>query len=175
MREKTLNTYFIINNDKLFSTNNSNFEENLKNCFYIKKIGLNTQPVIYLDTKVNNTWASKNQVIGDYNILMDFIIANTNSYICISGFSPASIIQFIKMINELEGTNIKIVKFKSKIAEAQYERHLLRKEQRIEDLNQKLNASGEIESTKQYMKIANSVFRERKHKSRRKIMQLRTK
>ena len=40
------------------------------------------------------------------------------------------------------------------------------------DLNQKLDASGEIESTHQYMKIANSVFNERKHKSKVKIIQL---
>ena len=106
---------------------------------------------------------------------MDFVIANENSYICIRGFSRANIGHFIRMINELKGTNIKPIKFKSKLSEAQYERHLLTKEQRIKDLNQKLDASGEVESTHQYMKIANSVFRERKHKSRVKIMQLRKK
>ena len=79
------------------------------------------------------------------------------------------------MINELKGTNIKPVKFKSKLSEAQYERHLLAKEQRIEDLSQKLDVSGEVESAHQYMKIANSVFGEKRHKSRTKIMQLRKK
>lgn len=185
MKEKVLNTYdakeyifstyFIINNGKLFSTNNFNFEDNLKNCFYIKKFGSNVHPVIYLDTKVDNRWVSKNQVIGNYNALMDFVIANENSYICIRGFSHTNIGHFIRMINELKGTNIKPIKFKSKLSEAQYERHLLTKEQRIKDLNQKLDASGEVESTQQYMKITNSVFRERKHKSRVKIIQLRKK
>lgn len=38
-KEYMLKTYFIINNRKLFSTDNFNFEDNLKNCFYIKKLG----------------------------------------------------------------------------------------------------------------------------------------
>jgi len=174
-KEYTFSTYFIINNGKLFSTNNFNFEDNLQNCFYIKKFGSNVHPVIYVDTKVNNEWVNKNQVIGDYNALMDFVAANKNSYICIRGFSRANIGHFIRMINELKGTNIKPVKFKSKLSEVQYERHLLTKEQRIDDLNQKLDASSEVESAQQYMKIANSVFGERRHKSRTKIMQLRKK
>ena len=106
---------------------------------------------------------------------MNFVAANENSYICIRGFSRANIGHFIRMINELKGINIKSVKFKSKLSEAQYERHLLTKEQRIDDLNQKLDASSEAESAQQYMKIANSVFGERRHKSRTKIMQLRKK
>ena len=68
--------------------------------------------------------------------------------------------------------HIKPVKFKSKLSEAQYERHLLTKEQRIEDLNKKLNTSDNVESAKQYMKVANNVFGKRKHKSRVKIIQL---
>ncbi len=37
-KEYMLKTYFIINNRKLFSTDNFNFEDNLKNCFYIKSL-----------------------------------------------------------------------------------------------------------------------------------------
>ena len=174
-KEYMLKTYFIINNRKLFSTDNFNFEDNLKNCFYIKKLGGNVHPTIYLDTKSDNKWVNKNQVIENYNALMDFVIANENSYICVRGFSRANIRHFIKMINELKGINIKPVKFKSKLSEAQYERHLFTKEQRIYDLNQKLDVNGEIESAHQYMKIANSVFSKGKHKSRVKIIQLRKK
>lgn len=174
-KEYMLKTYFIINNRKLFSTDNFNFEDNLKNCFYIKKLGSNVRPTIYLDTKIDNKWVNKNQVIENYNALMDFVIANENSYICVRGFSRANIRHFIKMINELKGVNIKPVKFKSKLSEAQYERHLLTKEQRIYDLNQKLDVNGEIESAHQYMKMANSVFSKGKHKSRVKIIQLRKK
>lgn len=174
-KEYMLKTYFIINNRKLFSTDNFNFEDNLKNCFYIKKLGGNVHPTIYLDTKIDNKWVNKNQVIENYNALMDFVIANENSYICVRGFSRANIRHFIKMINELKGVNIKPVKFKSKLSEAQYERHLLTKEQRIYDLNQKLDVNGEIESAHQYMKMANSVFSKGKHKSRVKIIQLRKK
>jgi len=171
-KEYIFSTYFVINNGKLFSTSDFNFDENLKNCFYIKKFGSNTHPVIYLDTKIDNKWVSKDQVIGDYNQLMDFVVANENSYICMRGFSRAVISQIVRMTNELKGTDIKPVKFKSKLLEARYEKHLLTKEQMIEDFNKKLNANGEVESAQQYMKIANSVFREKKHKSRAKMMKL---
>ena len=54
---------------------------------------------------------SKDQVIGDYNQLIDFIVANENSYICMRGFSRAVISQIVRMTNELKGTDIKPVKF----------------------------------------------------------------
>ena len=57
-KEYMLKTYFIINNRKLFSTDNFNFEDNLKNCFYIKKLGGNVHPTIYLDTKIDNKWVN---------------------------------------------------------------------------------------------------------------------
>ena len=80
---------------------------------------------------------NKNILIGDYNSLIDFIAENENALICIRGFSRASIGQLIRVINELKGTNIKPVKFKNKIAEAKYERHLATKEQRIDELSKK--------------------------------------
>lgn len=110
-KQCTFSTYFIINNGKLFSTTNFNFDEKLKNCFYIKKFGSNIHPVIYLDTKVDNEWVNKNQVIGDYNQLMDFLVANENSFICMRGFSRAVISQLVRMTNEVKGTDIKPVKF----------------------------------------------------------------
>lgn len=182
MKEKILNksdgkeyifsTYFVINNGKLFSISDFNFDENLKNCFYIKKFGSNIHPVIYLDTKVDNKWVNKDQVIGDYNGLIDFIVANENSYICMRGFSRAVISQIVRMTNELKGTDIKPVKFKNKLAEARYEEYLSTKEQMIEDFNKKLNDNGEVESARQFMAIINSVFHEKKHKSRAKMLKL---
>jgi len=126
-KEYIFSTYFIINNGKLFSTNNFNFEDNLKNCFFIKKFGSNIHPLIYLDTKLNNIWVNKNQVIGDYNALMDFIVKNQSSYICIRGFSQANFGHFIRMINELKGINIKPVKFESKPLEVQYKIDVLKR------------------------------------------------
>lgn len=110
-KKYTFSTYFVINNGKLFSTTNFNFDDSLKNCFYIKKFGSNIQPVIYLDTKVDNEWVSKNQVIGDYNALIDFIVENENSFICMRGFSRAVISQIVRITNKLKGTDIKRVKF----------------------------------------------------------------
>lgn len=168
-------TYFIIKDSKLFTTMNFNFEDNLQNCFYIKRLGSMSNPKIYLDIKKDNEWISKNQFIGDYVSLMNFVAKNENSFICIRGFSRSSISQFIRMVNELCGSNIKCVKFKNKISNTQHERNLLEKEQKIENLHQKLENRDEIETAKDYMKIANSVFGERRHKSREKIIKLKKK
>mgnify|MGYP003304073925 CR=1 FL=1 len=53
-KQYTFSTYFIINSSKLFSTDNFHFEYNLKNCYYVKKLGSNIHPKIYLDTKADN-------------------------------------------------------------------------------------------------------------------------
>ena len=113
-KKHTFSNYFVISGEKLFSINNFNFEDNLENCFYIKKLGSNTKPIIYLDTKVDGKWINQNQIIGNCDKLMDFIVANKNSYICIRWFSRAVIGQFIRMINELRETNIKQVEFGNK-------------------------------------------------------------
>lgn len=183
IKEKVLNTYdgkkytfarfYIINNEYLFITSNPNCDQNFKNCFCIKKLGSNVHPKIYLDIKKDNKIIIKNKFIGDYQTLMDFIVENPNNFICIKGFSRASMAEFITMLNIKKQMNIKPVKFKSKISEAQYERHLLTKEQRLEELNKKLENGSEVDSAEQYMKIANSVFGKNRHKSRQKIMQLR--
>ena len=174
-KQYTFSTYFIINGGKLFSTDNFNFEDNLKNCFYVKKFGSNIHPKIYLDTKVDNEWIKQNQLIGDYYYFIDFISQNENAFICIRGFSRAGIGQIVRMVNELKGTNIKPVKFKNKIAAAQYERHLLKKEERIEELKERIENVGELENAEQYMKICNYVFGKDRRKSRQKILQLQRK
>lgn len=183
MKEKILNTYdgkkyifsrfYIINNDYLFITSKSNFDHNIKNCFSIKKLGSNVHPRIYLDIKKDNKIIIKNKFIGDYQALMNFIVQNQNHFIFIKGFSRASMAEFLAMLNIKKQVNIKPVKFKNKIAEAQYERHLLNKEKRIEDLNKKIENSGELENAEQYMKTSNSVFGKNRHKSRQKIIQMR--
>ncbi|MCI5702092.1 MAG: hypothetical protein MR266_04935 [Erysipelotrichaceae bacterium] len=170
-KQNIFSTYFVINNGVLFETDNFNFDDNLTDCFHIKKFGF-IHPVICIDTKADNKWINKNQIISDYNTLMDFIVANKNSYICIRGFSYTYIEFFIKMINELKETNIKFIKFKTKVSKIQYERHIFSKEQRINDLKQKLATTDENLSSKQYMKIANGVFNEEKHKSIAKIIRL---
>jgi len=185
MKEKVLNlydgkhykfsTYFIINSCKLFNTDNFNFEKNLKNCFYVKKLGSNSRPKIYLDIKQNNKWVIKNQFIGDYKAFIEFISQNKNSFICIRGFSRANMHHLIQMVNELKGTNIKVVRFKNKIEGIQYERHLATKEQRIEELNAKLENRSNIEDAEKYIIISNAVFGKDRHESREKIIQLKRK
>ena len=174
-KKYTFSTYFIINDNRLFSTSNKNFEDNLNNCFYIKKYGSNIHPIIFIDIKVNNEWVVNNQIVGSYNELIDFIFENQNSFICLRGFSRASIGAIIRKTNELKGTNIKPVKFKSKFAEANYERHIIGKEKRLISLKKKLSTISELDSAEQYMKIANSVFGEERHKSRQRVMKLRDK
>lgn len=167
--------FYIIKNDYIFSTSNQNFDCNLKNCYCIKKLGSDVNPKIYLDIKKDNKIINKNKFIGNYQSLMDFIAKNRNSFIFIKGFSIAGIAEFLKMINEKKQLNIKPVKFKNKVAEAQYERHLAKKEQRIEELKERLENVGEIETAEQYMKISNYVFGKDRCESRQKILKLQRK
>ena len=109
----TFSTYFIINNNELFSTSNFDFEDSLEDCFYVIRLGSVTNPKIYLYEKKNNEWINQKQYIGNYNSLMNLIVENQNSFVCIRGFSKSSISQFIRMINELKGTNIEFVKLKN--------------------------------------------------------------
>lgn len=174
-KKYTFAKFFVINNNKLFSTSNPNFDDNLKNCYCIKKLGSNVHPQIYLDIKKDNEIIAKNQFIGGYQSLMDFIVKNQSKFICIRGFSRASMGELLTMINEKKQVNIKPVKFKNKVAEAQYERHLAKKEQRIEELKEKLENVGEIENAEQYMKISNYVFGKERRESRQKILKLQRK
>ena len=79
----TFSTYFVVGRGKMFETRNFYYEDKLKNCFYVKKYGSNINPVIYVDTKVNNKWISKNRVIGGYKEFVNFVINNLDSYICL--------------------------------------------------------------------------------------------
>ena len=90
---------------------------------------------------------------------MEFIVKN--SFICIRGFSRASIGQFIRMINDIKGINIKPIKFSNEILRAKYERHLLTKENRIKKLHNTLEKINEIETSDDYIKISNIDFGEK--------------
>lgn len=100
---------------------------------------------------------------------MEIIVQNKNVLICIRGFSYTDIEQILKIVNQLKDINIKPIKFSDKIDQAQYERHLLMKEQRIEQLKEALENSDEIENAEQYIKISNSIFGQNRHKSRKKL------
>ena len=65
LKKYTFSTYFIIKDNLLFSTKNFNFEDNLENCFYIKKLGSIVNPKIYFDQKENNEWINRNQFLGE--------------------------------------------------------------------------------------------------------------
>ena len=61
---------------------------------------------------------------------MNLIVENQNSFVCIRGFSKSSISQFIRMINELKGTNIEFVKLKNQNKQKLVKKkNLLRKQQ----------------------------------------------
>ena len=166
--------FYIIKNKYLFSSSNLNLDDNLKNCYCIKKTGSEIHPEIYVDIKKDNKIIKK-IYIGNYQALMNFIADNQNDFIFIKGFSRASMYYFLKMLNNKKQLNIKPVKFNNKIADVHYQRHIETKEQRIQELNVKLENSEEIESAEQYMKISNSVFGKNRHKSRQKILHLKNK
>jgi len=167
--------YYVIQNDYLFTTSNSNFTDLLKNCYIIKIKGSSVEPKIYLDIKIENNIIVKNQYIGNCKSLMNFIEENRSHFIVIKGFSKASMAEFLKLINNEKQLIIKPVKFKSKLSEAKYERHLLTKEQRLEELSDKIDSTNEIKSAEQYMKISNSIWGKKRHNSRTKILGLKNK
>ncbi len=109
----TFSNYFVIYGDVMFKTNNFNFEENLSNCYYVKVLGSSSRPKIYANVKEDGAWTLKNGVIGGYDSLAEFVYNNQDAFICIRGFSRASILHFIRLVNETKGTNIKFVKFKN--------------------------------------------------------------
>ncbi len=59
---------------------------------------------------------------------------------------------------------------KSKTRRLLWERHLMTKRDRMEKLHQKIAKKGEIETAEDYLKIANSVFGEERHKARQRII-----
>ena len=146
-KEYGFSTYFLIRDGRLLEISNFNFEEGLRDCFYVKKLGSNIYPKIFLDIKKDNKWTIKNYYIGDYKDFMEFVFINSNSFICIRGFSKAGISRFIRMLNEFYGIDIKIVRFNRKITEAQYERHLLEKEEkmlRIQERIEKIEGTSKL-------------------------------
>lgn len=112
-KKYNFSNYFVIKDEQLFSTKNFNFEDNLQNCFYIKKLGSNTHPKIYLDIKQSGSWIVLDKYIGDYKDAVELISNYRNQFICIRGFSRASICQLIRMCNELKETNIMPIKHNS--------------------------------------------------------------
>ena len=103
---------------------------------------------------------------------MDFIANNKSSIICIRGFSKAVMEKFMLALNKLKNMNIRPINFVSDIERVQYEKHLITKKERMEKLHQKLEKNGEIETGEDYMKIANSVFGEERHKARQRVLKL---
>lgn len=62
------------------------------------------------------------------------------------------------------------MRFKSRIEQLKYERHLLTKYKRLEELRCKINQCGGIKSAREYMVIANSILGKDRIDSRRKII-----
>ena len=58
---------------------------------------------------------------------------------------------------------------RKKLIIAQYKRHLLMRKKELEELNQKLNNT-EINTARDYLVIANSVYGKKRHQSRAKII-----
>lgn len=125
--------YFVIKDEQLFCTKNFNFEDNLQNCFYIKKLGSNTHPKIYLDVKQSGSWIVLDKYIGNYNNVIELISSYQEQIICIRGFSRAGICELIKKCNDLKGTNIMPIKFNIRNSLEQHEKNMIDKEELIEN------------------------------------------
>ncbi len=170
--EKYFSTYYILNNNFLSSTKNFNIENNFEDCFYIKKLGSNVHPRIFVSEKKNNEWIKNDVFIGDYYSLMNFIATNNSSIICLRGFSRAVMGEFMSSLNKYKHMNIKPIRFANDVERAKYERHLAKKKEKIDKLHQELEKKGELETAEDYMKTANSIFGEERHKSRQKVIKM---
>lgn len=124
-------TYFLIRDNRLLEISDFNLEDSFSDCYYVKKLGSNIYPKIYVDVKRDNRWVEKEKYIGDYNDFIDFIYNNNNSLICIRGFSRALMFRFVRLFNELTDCEIKVVRFNRNINEKSYESCMLEKEDRI--------------------------------------------
>ena len=76
-KEYKFSKFYIINNNRLFVTSNFDFVDNLKKCYFIKKLGSNVYPKIYLEVKKEDKKIMN--FIGDYQSLMDFIVEYQNN------------------------------------------------------------------------------------------------
>ena len=161
--------YFILNNSIILDTKNLNIKNNLEDCFYIEK---DSNSKLYISEKMDNKWIRKEEYHYDYELLINFIINNSSKIICLNGFNRITIIKLITNLNKIKDTNIKMIKFKNDLEQAKYERHMMTKKSRMKKIYQKLENIDEIQTVEKYMKILNSVTNERKHMSRRKILQL---
>ena len=108
-------TYFVIKNDVIYLTNNQNFENNLKNCYYVKKLGSNTHPKLYVSQKQNYEWINKDIILHSYDNLTNLICKRGDNLICISGFSKSLMAEFIRMTNKTKGQNIIFLKSTDKL------------------------------------------------------------
>ena len=151
-------TYYVMNDNFLFSTKDFNIEDNFEECFYIIKLGSNVHPRIYYSEKKNNEWVKNKEFIGDFYSLMDFIVDNKSSIFCIRGFSRAVMGRFMLILNNLKGTNIQPIRFANG-------------NDRIKKLNQQLEQMDEI-TTEDYMRTANSVVGEERHKTRQRVIKM---
>lgn len=94
---------FVLNNNILFSTNNFNLENNLEDCFCVKK---SISSEVYISEKKNNKWIRKDEYIDDYDLLMNFIINNKSNIIFIRGFDRAFICKLVSDFNKIKNTNM---------------------------------------------------------------------
>ena len=161
--------YFILNNSIILDTKNLNIKNNLEDCFYIER---DSNSKLYISEKMDNKWIKKEEYHYDYEMLINFIINNSSKIICISGFNRTNIIKLITDLNKIKNMNIKVIKFKNDLKQLKYERHLMAKKSRMKKLHKKLKKTNEVQTVEEYMKILNSVLNERKHASRKKILQL---
>lgn len=134
-------TYFLIRDNRLLEISDFNLEDNFSDCYYVRKLGSNIHPEIYVDIKSNNKWIEKDKYIGDYNDFMEFIYKNNNALICIRGFSRALMFRFIRLFNELMDCEIKVVRFNRNINEKHYDSCRLEKEDRMNRIQERVDAN----------------------------------
>ena len=131
--KKNITPEFIIINNILFEPPNIILEEKIKDCVYIKNLGSPIHPKLYLKLRTDYEWYKEYEFIGNYDNLLKFFKNNKNNIICMDGFNRVTVARLIKILNVINDTNIKIVKFKNRLRKQQYLNHFLENQQQYHD------------------------------------------
>ena len=99
-------SYYIIYNNRIYKTDNENYDKKLKNCYYIEKLGSNIKNKLVVKQKSNYEWLPKTKILYSLDELINLICENEDNYICMRGFSRSLIGRINTRMKLLKNKNI---------------------------------------------------------------------
>ena len=99
-------SYYIIYNNRIYKTDNENYDKQLKNCYYIVKLGSNIKNKLVVKQKSNYEWLPETKILYSLDELINLICENEDNYICMRGFSRSLIGRINIRMKLLKNKNI---------------------------------------------------------------------